>query len=109
MDEGRNADELGTGGMIEVARSNKSHRANVIRSICVAMNPLVQLRRSAQRQRPKKGQAKESSDDGAVAPTASHWRRASVCLTKFATTFLPVTWPNLSSSRFCRPTNEKCK
>jgi len=78
IDEGRNTDELRTRGMIEITRSNKSNRANVIPSICVPMNALVQLWRSAQRQRPKKSQAKESRDNGTVAPATSHWRRASV-------------------------------
>jgi hypothetical protein len=73
--------------MIVVAGGNHGDRANVIPSICIPMNPLVELWRSAQRQRPKKSYAKESGDNGTVAPAASHWRRSSVPLTKFATIF----------------------
>jgi hypothetical protein len=61
------------------------------------MNALVQLRRSAQRQRPKKSYAKESSDNGAVAPAASHRMRASVRPASPATSFLAVT-PAMASS-----------
>jgi hypothetical protein len=76
--------------MVVVAGGNHRNRANVIPSIRVPMNALMQLRRSAQRQRPKKSCAKENSDDGAVAPAASHWRRASVRLKKLATLFCGV-------------------
>jgi len=54
LGESRNEEERCSRRMIVVARSNHCNRANVIPSICVAVNALVQLWRSAQRQRPKK-------------------------------------------------------
>ena len=77
--------------MIVVAGGNHCNRANVIPSICVAVNALVQLWRSAQRQRPKKSCAKESSDNGPVAPAASHRMRASLRPASPATSFCAVT------------------
>jgi hypothetical protein len=74
IDEVWNTNERNGWRMIVVAGGNHRNRANVIPSICVPMNALVQLWRSAQRQRPKKSQAEENSDNGTVAPAASHWR-----------------------------------
>jgi hypothetical protein len=73
--------------MIVVAGGNHGDRANVIPSICVPMNPLVQLWRSAQRQRPEKSTGGEDRDTSTHARAVSHRRRSSVSLTKFATIF----------------------
>src|SRR5439155_15295102 len=109
IDEGRNAAERNVWRMIVVAGGNHRDRAHVIPSICVAMNPLVQLRRSTQRQRPKKSQAKENSANGTVAPAVSHWRRVSVRLASPATSFCAVTSELERRSRISYPTNERCR
>jgi hypothetical protein len=67
------------------------------------------LWRSAQRQRPKKSQAKESSDNGTVAPAGSHWTRASVRSATLATVFCDVTLAIRLPVLFCYPTHEKCR
>src|SRR5947207_1125798 len=109
FDESRNTDQRRRRGMIVVARSNHRNRANVIPSICVPMNAFVQLWRSTQRQRPKKSQAKESGDNGTVAPAASHWRRASIRPANRATSFCRVTLTIRPPVPFCYPTNERCR
>jgi hypothetical protein len=104
----RNDEERCSWRMIVAAGSNHRNRANVISSIRVPMNPLVQSWRSSQRQCPKKSQAKESSDNAAVAPAASHWRRASVRSVNSATSFCAVTSELERRSRISHPTNERC-
>ena len=103
----RGTNQRRTRRMIVVARSNHRNRANMIRSICVPMNALVQSWRSAQRQSPKKSYAKESSDNGAVAPAASHWRRPSVRSTSRATSFCAVT--SELEPRISYPTDGRCR
>lgn len=109
FEESRNGDERNSWRMIVAARGNHCDHANVISSIRVPMNPLVQSWRSAQGQRPKKSQAKESSDNGTVAPAASHWRRASVRSATLATLFCGVTLAMRRPVPFCRPTHERCR
>jgi len=108
IDEDRNGNEGSIWRMIVTTRGNNRDRAGVIATICVPMNALVQLGRSAQRQRPKKSQAKESSDNGTVAPAASHWGRASVRSANSATCFCAVTSELERRSRISHPTNERC-
>ena len=109
IDQSRNTQERRRRRMIVVAGGNHRDRTNVIPSICIPMNPLVQLWRSAQRQRPKKSYAKESSDDATVAPAASHWRRTSVRSLNPATSFCKVTLAIRPPVLFYCPTNERCK
>ena len=72
IDQTRNADERSNWRMIVVSGGNHRDRANVIPSICVAMNPLVQLRRSTQRQRPKKSGRNGHGDKSTRVRAASH-------------------------------------
>jgi hypothetical protein len=73
IDEIWNTDDRSGRRMIVAAGGNDGDCARVIGTIRIPMNALVQLGRSAQCQRPKKSQAKESRDNGgAVAPGASH-------------------------------------
>src|SRR5437763_6394144 len=75
--------------MIEVTRSNKSDRARMIDPIGVRVDPFVQLRRDAERQRPKKCGASEKADKSTRARAAFHWQRLSAGLTKLAMFFSP--------------------
>ena len=47
--------------MFVAARCNKSDRTRVLSTICVRMKTLVQIRRCAKRERPKKSSGNKSS------------------------------------------------
>jgi hypothetical protein len=83
--------------MIEVTRSNKSNRARVVDAIRIRVDALVQLGRSAQRQRPEKNGGSEERDKSTRVRAASHRTRASVRPTMLATTFCEITSPTASS------------
>jgi hypothetical protein len=102
IDEIRNADELRTRGMTEVARSNKSNRARVVDAICIRMKALVQLRRDAERQRAKKNCASDDRDRSTHDRAAFHWRRACVRPVIFATTFFAAYRSSESAARAMR-------
>ena len=60
--------------MIVAARCHHGHRAVVLGAIRILVDALVQLRRSTQRERPKKCRENEHSDTRTRGPAAFHCR-----------------------------------
>ena len=73
--------------VIIVARGDECYRASVLRAVCVRMNALVQLRRSAERQRPEKSGRREDRDRSTEHRAAFHWGRLSLWRENLATVF----------------------
>lgn len=81
--------------MIDISSGDERDRACVIDAIRVGVDPLVELGRSTQRQRPEKSGGSDDRDRSTPSRAAFHWRRLSNRLTELATVFCqPVlTWP----------------
>ena len=88
IERNRRGDQQCDRCVIEISGSDKCDCARVICPIRVGMNPLMQLRRGAERERPKKSGDGENADKSTRARAAFHWRRLSPRLTKCATLFL---------------------
>jgi hypothetical protein len=63
--------------VIVTAGAYQCDRARVLSAVCIRMEALVQLRRSAERERPKKSGRKKRRHQSARRRTAFHWPRPS--------------------------------
>ena len=73
--------------MIKISGSDERDGAGMVAAICIGMNPLVQLRRNAEDERPEKGSQSGTRDRSTPARAAFHWQRLSPDLTKYAMIF----------------------